>query len=152
MKTIPYYVARVALICSCAIASLLLSCGKGSSYGSYATSPIVNYAGTFAKSSPSYITNATGTVKATFNTSTLQLSYQLTWDSLSTLPIAMHFHDDGPVIVPINGYPATQSGTVQGVATLTSQQAQDLAAGLIYAMIHTSTYTSGEIQAYLKKQ
>ncbi|HTS44031.1 MAG TPA: CHRD domain-containing protein [Puia sp.] len=152
MKTIPYYVARVALICFCAIASFMLSCGKGSSYGSSTTSPIVSYAGTFAKSSPGYISNATGTVKATFNTTTLQLSYQLTWDSLSTTPIAMHFHDDGPVIVPINGYPVAQSGTVQGVATLTSQQSQDLAAGLIYAMIHTSTYTSGEIQAYLKKQ
>src|SRR5215472_2373864 len=102
---------------------LLLSCSKGSSYGNNNAAQVVNYSGSFVKSAPSDSTNGTGTVTATFNLSTLQLKYTISWSSLSSTPIAMHFHDKGPVIVPINGFPANLSGTVSGVATLTSSQA-----------------------------
>lgn len=131
---------------------LFLSCGKNSSYNSNSSAQLINYSGSFMKSAPQDSTSGMGTVSATFNLSTLQLKYTISWNSLSSTPIAMHFHDKGPVIVPINGFPANLSGTISGVATLTSTQATDLSEGSIYAMIHTQNYVDGEIMATLVKQ
>jgi hypothetical protein len=111
----------------------------------------VAYSGSFVKSSDEVITSATGTTTATFNPVTRQLSYTLTWSGLGTKAVSMHFHDDGPVIVPIEGFPEETSGTVSGTATLTAQQAVDLAAGKIYSQIHTEDYPGGEVIATLTK-
>jgi hypothetical protein len=134
--------------------SLLYSCGKngGASQGSNNSSALVNYTGTFVNSSEPDSSKASGTVMATFNTSTLELDYTISWKSLTSEPEQMHFHDDGPVIVKITGFPVSQSGTYTGTAVLTSAQAVDLVNGNIYAMIHTQDYTAGEIKATLVKQ
>jgi hypothetical protein len=127
-----------------------LSCNKKSSSSSAAPgNNIVNYSGTFVKASSPDSSQANGTVTATFNKTTLQLSYTITWHSLTSVPVAMHFHDSGPVIVPFSGFPVNTDGSLSGIATLSSSQANDLANGLIYAMIHTKNYTAGEILAYL---
>ncbi|HLI92228.1 MAG TPA: CHRD domain-containing protein, partial [Puia sp.] len=90
-----------------------------------------------------------GSVMATFDPTTLTLTYSISWTSLTSLPVAMHFHDNGPVIVIITGFPVARTGTVSGTCALTSGQATDLANGGIYAMIHTVNYNSGEIYAPL---
>jgi hypothetical protein len=130
---------------------LLLSCGKGSN-SSGESSNIVNYSGVFKNASSPDSSKATGTVMASFNKSNLQLTYTINWSSLTSIPVQMHFHDDGPVIIQITGFPVALSGTVTGTCTFTSAQGADLAAGFIYAMIHTSNYTAGEISATLVKQ
>lgn len=111
----------------------------------------VKYSGEFVKSGDAVVTSATGTATATFDPTTMVLSYKLTWSGLTSNAAAMHFHDAGPVIVPITGFEQATSGTYSGTATLTSEQANDLAAGKIYAQIHTVNIPGGEIKATLSK-
>ena len=137
--------------------AVALACGKSSS-SAQATGNVsdpagnINYSGTFMKSDLIDSTMGNGSVNGVFNPSTLTLKYTITWHSLSSEPIAMHFHDNGPVIITITGFPVSTDQTFSGTATFTSQQANDLASGYIFVMIHTQTYVSGEIMAPLKKE
>jgi hypothetical protein len=148
----------LSLLSFCLIGIALLGCGKNnpSSVGGTGSNGmngnLVNYAGTFVSSGGNDSTKATGTVAATFNTSTLELKYSFSWKSLTSDPVQMHFHDDGPVIVKLTGFPVTTDGIFSGSAFLSTAQGADLASGNIYAMIHTQNYTAGEIMATLKKQ
>jgi CHRD domain len=146
----------VSLLFICLTLSLFLSCGKknGSTSGGIGntTGNLVNYTGNFVSSGGNDSTKATGTVVASFNTASLELSYTITWKSLTSQPVQMHFHDAGPVIVKILGYPVSIDGQVTGSCSLTSAQGGDLASGNIYAMIHTLNYSAGEIMATLYKQ
>jgi len=111
----------------------------------------VSYKGSFVKSGDAVVTSASGTATATFNPTTSVLTYKLSWSGLGSNAAGMHFHDAGPVIVQIEGFTTTSSGTISGTATLTASQATDLAAGKIYAQIHTVNIPAGEIKATLSK-
>jgi hypothetical protein len=132
----------LALFCSCT--------EKSASPGAAGQSTgFVNYTGTFVNSGSNDSSRATGNVVATFDQATLTLTYSISWSSLTSLPTMMHFHDNGPVIVMITGFPVAQTGYISGTCKLTSAQAIDLSNGGIYAMIHTVNYTAGEIYAPL---
>ncbi|HLY68932.1 MAG TPA: CHRD domain-containing protein [Puia sp.] len=134
------------------ILPFMVSCGKGSANTSGNNpSNNVTYVGTFMKMD-STTTSATGTYTGVFDKTTLQMTYSFSWHSLSSTPIAMHFHDNGPVIISITGFPAATTQTMAGTATFTSVQAQDLASGYVFVMIHTANYPGGEIMAPLVKQ
>jgi hypothetical protein len=111
----------------------------------------VNYSGSFVKSNDNVTTSATGTATAAYDPATLELSYTATWSGLGSNAVNMHFHNDGPVLVGIEGFPNATSGTVSGKIMLTAQQATDLAAGKIYIQIHTEGYAGGEVIAPLSK-
>ena len=111
----------------------------------------VNYSGTFVKSSDEVVTSATGTATATFDPNTLELSYSFTWTGLGSDAVNMHFHNNGPVMAGIEGFPTGTGGTVSGKVTLNAQQASDLTVGKIYAQIHTQDYPGGEVIARLNK-
>lgn len=111
----------------------------------------VKYSGSFVKSGDAVTTSATGTATGTYNPSTMVLTYKVTWDGLTSNAAAMHFHDAGPVIIPITGFSQTASGTYSGTATFTADQATDLAAGKIYIQIHSVNIPGGEIKATLTK-
>ncbi len=111
----------------------------------------VNYSGVFEKSDEMVNTTATGTTTAVYDPATKELSFTLTWTGLGSAAASMHFHNDGPIMAPINDFPQATAGTVSGKVTLTDQQALDLAAGKIYAQIHTATYPGGEVIARLTK-
>ena len=144
---------RNLLLIICMIIIVSLSCNKKNpSSSATPVNNMVNYTGSFIKASSPDSSQANGTVTATFNKTTSQLSYAITWHSLTSVPVAMHFHDSGPVIVQFSGFPVNTDGSFSGVATLSSSQANDLATGLIYAIIHTKNYTAGEILAYLFQQ
>ena len=135
---------------ACLLLALSVSCGKRNSSSSAGQSNgPVSYAATFVDNGSTDSSKATGSVSATFNQTTLTLTYTISWASLTSQPIAMHFHDNGPVIVVITGWPVAQTGTVSGTCTLTPAQAVDLSKGGIYAMIHTVNYNGGEIYAPL---
>ena len=110
-----------------------------------------SYSGSFVKSTATVVTSATGSVTATFDPTTLVLSYTVTWSGLTSNAGNMHFHDAGPVIYPITGFAAATSGTLTGTVTLNTAQATDLAAGKIYVQIHSVNIPSGEILATLSK-
>jgi hypothetical protein len=132
---------------------LFISCGKSSSNSTTANAPhnFVNYTGAFMKTD-STNSVASGTVTGTFDQTNSQLTYNVTWHSLSSMPIAMHFHDNGPVIISITGYPVATDQTMAGTASFSSTQTTDLEAGRIFVMIHTVNYPGGEIMAHLVKQ
>ncbi|HEX4372875.1 MAG TPA: CHRD domain-containing protein [Puia sp.] len=136
----------------CIVLASFISCGKKSSgNGGNNPSNNVNYAGTFMKSD-STTTSASGTFTGVFNKTTLQMTYSFTWHSLTSQPIAMHFHDNGPVIITITGFPAATDQTMSGAATFSTTQTDDLEGGRIFVMIHTTNYPGGEIMAPLVKQ
>ncbi len=125
------------------------SCSKSKDNNPTPSPTMINYSGNFVKSNDNVITTATGTTTATYNTDTRELAYKITWSGLGSEPNGMHFHDAGPIIIPITGFPISVSGTFSGTATLTAAQASDLAAGKIYAQIHTANYPAGEVIATL---
>lgn len=110
-----------------------------------------SYSGTFTRSSDAVVTSASGTATATYDPTTMVLSYHLTWSGLGSNAVNMHFHDNGPVIAEITGFANSTSGTVSGTVTLSTSQSADLGAGKIYAQIHTVNIPAGEIKATLSK-
>jgi len=134
--------------------NMIIGCGKSytSSGSGNPSGSEVNYGGSFMPSDSLDSTSAYGSVTATFNFVSHTLDYTITWHSLTTLPVGMHFHDAGPIIIKINNFPVSLDGTVSGTANLSSKQADDLAAGSVYAMIHSQKFPNGEIMAYLSKQ
>jgi hypothetical protein len=138
-------------LAACLLPALFFSCGEkhGSPAATVQSTGLVNYTGTFVNSGSTDTSKATGSVMATFDLTTLTLTYSISWSSLTSLPIMMHFHDNGPVIVTFTGFPVAQTGTISGTCKLTSAQAVDLSNGGIYAMIHTVNYDAGEIYATL---
>jgi hypothetical protein len=95
----------------------------------------------------------TGTVTATYDTTSKKLSWKGSYKDLSGPATAAHFH--GPaeagknagVAVPIS--PATSP--LEGSATLTDAQAADLMAGKWYVNVHTAANKGGEIRGQLTK-
>ncbi len=95
----------------------------------------------------------TGSVTATYDPATKQLTWNGTYSGLSGPATAAHFH--GPaepgknagVAVPIT--PATSP--LKGSATLTDAQAADLMAGKWYVNVHTEANKGGELRGQLVK-
>ena len=96
-------------------------------------------------------TTGSGTVTATYDTSTKQLTWDGSYSALTGPATAAHFH--GPaepgknagVAVPIT--PATSP--LHGSATLTDAQASDLMAGSWYINVHTEANKGGELRGQL---
>lgn len=151
MKTIIKYIKIKNQLVRITILVLLIGFSSCKKDNSTVMSGTVSYSGSFAKSTDAVVTSATGTATGTFNTTTMVLTYTVTWNGLTSNAAAMHFHDAGPVIIPITGFPTATSGTYSGTATFTSAQATDLAAGKVYIQIHTANNPGGEIIATLTK-
>ena len=113
----------------------------------------VNYSGTMVKSADNVPTQATGNVTAVFHTGSRKLDFTVNWNNLTSNAGDMHFHDgtppNAPIIIDIEGFTQTTSGTVSGTVTLTSEQATDLGAGKIFVQVHSLNFPGGEIVAVL---
>lgn len=116
----------------------------------------VNYAASLKASSevPPTDSKGSGTLSATYNTTTKQLTYSATYSGLSGPATAAHFH--GPAAAGANAgvaVPTTVSPSpIKGTATLTDAQAADLAAGKMYFNIHTAANKGGEIRGQVEKK
>jgi hypothetical protein len=97
----------------------------------------------------------TGSLTATLNTDTNQLTYHIEFSGLTGPVAAAHFH--GPAAeganakpqLPIKGTPITSP--VDGKATLTAEQAKDLLDGKWYFNLHTAANPGGEIRGQVVK-
>ena len=95
----------------------------------------------------------TGTVTATYDTTSKKLTWKGSYKDLTGPATAAHFH--GPaetgknagVAVPI----APATSPLEGSATLTDAQAADLMAGKWYVNVHTAANKGGEIRGQLTK-
>ena len=90
-----------------------------------------------------------GTLEATYDTETMELTWTVTYEGLTGDATAAHFHGPaaadataGPV-VPIEGDLASP---IEGSATLTEEQATQLQDGMWYFNVHTALYPDGEIR------
>ena len=97
---------------------------------------------------------ATGTVTATYNAGSKQLSWEGTVSGLTGNATAAHFH--GPaekgknagVMVPA---PGVTTGAFKGQATLNDSQAQALTGGMMYFNVHTQANPGGELRGQVVK-
>lgn len=139
----------VAIVCLLIITGIAISsCSTGNDDDG---PTMVEYSGDLIPSSGDVTTSASGTATATFNSETREVTYEVVWTGLSTAVIAMHFHDDGPVIHGIDGWDAETSGNVSGAVTFSQEESADLAAGDVYVQIHTEDYPGGEVVYPLTK-
>lgn len=94
---------------------------------------------------------ATGTLDATLDKGTRELSWKATYIGLTGPATMAHFH--GPampganagVVVPFK----TAVSPIEGKATLTPEQVADLLAGKWYANVHTAQHPGGEIRGQM---
>jgi hypothetical protein len=95
-----------------------------------------------------------GTLDATYDTTSKQLTYTVSYSGLTGPATAAHFH--GPaasganagVVVPVQG---ALANPIKGTATLTDAQAADLTSGKWYFNIHTAANKAGEIRGQVLK-
>lgn len=98
---------------------------------------------------PANASTASGTVKASLDTSNNTLTWTVTYTGLSGPAKAGHFH--GPAVAGQNagvaqGFAGSVESPIQGSATLTAAQASDLLAGKWYVNLHTAANPGGEIR------
>lgn len=96
----------------------------------------------------------TGTLNATYDTSTKKLTYDATYMGLSGPATAAHFH--GPAAPGVNAgvvVPVKDVHTpIKGETNLTDAQAADLQAGKWYFNVHTAQHPGGEIRGQVMKK
>jgi len=99
---------------------------------------------------PPHQTDGSGVLKATYNTTSKKLRYDITYKGLTGPATAAHFHGpaaegvNAPPVVPIK--PTALASPIKGEATLTAAQAADLTAGKWYFNVHTAANPGGEIR------
>ena len=103
---------------------------------------------TGAEEVPPVETAATGTADVTWNSETMELSWTMEFSGLSGPATAAHFH--GPAAPGENAGPVITIEDIEtpseGSATLTEEQAAQLAEGMWYLNVHTAANPSGEIR------
>jgi hypothetical protein len=119
----------------------------------------VNYKATMSGTTevPPNQSAGTGTVAATFDPATKELTWTGSFSGLSGPATAAHFH--GPaepgknagVAIWISEKGKTLDSPFKGSATLTDAQASDLQAGLLYANVHTAANPGGELRGQMVK-
>jgi hypothetical protein len=106
---------------------------------------------------PANETKGTGTVTATYDPTTKELSWKGSYSGLTGDVTAAHFH--GPAEAGKNAGVAIWISTkgspfpspFEGKATLTDAQAADLEKGLWYANFHTAANPGGELRGQMMK-
>lgn len=110
---------------------------------------------TGAQEVPPVSTPAAGMAEISLNNNTNVLIWKVTYSGLTSAPVGGHIH--GPAAPGQNAgvlIPFTAVGTqpITGQATLTAQQAGELAKGLWYVNIHSATHPDGEIRGQLRRR
>jgi hypothetical protein len=103
---------------------------------------------------PPHDSKGKGTAELTYDTTSKELTWTITFDGLTGPAIAAHFH--GPAEPGKNAGVALLIGQnltspAKGKATLTDAQAADLTAGRWYVNIHTAANKAGEIRGQVTK-
>ena len=104
---------------------------------------------------PANDSKGTGTVEATFDTSSKKLLWTVTYASPTGEATAAHFYGpagvtaNAPAVVPLSG---SLMSPIKGDATLTDVQVSALLGGQMYFNIHTAAHKDGEIRGQIVKK
>ena len=96
---------------------------------------------------------AVGQAEATFDTTSRNLTWTVTYSNLSGPAAGAHFHGPGEagknagIVLPFQ----SPTSPIKGSQTLTEAQAADLLAGKWYVNIHTAANPGGEIRGQMMK-
>jgi hypothetical protein len=130
------------------------ACAVAVAIAAPASAEVVNLKATMNAGSevPPTTSKGTGTVTATYDTTSKKLSWKGSYADLSGPATAAHFHSgepgkNGPVAVPIT----PNTSPFEGSATLTDAQATELLAGKWYVNVHTAENKGGEIRGQVTK-
>ena len=101
---------------------------------------------------PPNASQATGTVDAVLNKDTNLLRWKVSYSGLSGPATMAHFH--GPAAAGANAgvvlpWSSPVTSPMEGSATLTAAQVEELMAGRWYANIHTAANPGGEIRGQM---
>jgi CHRD domain len=100
---------------------------------------------------PPVQTSGSGTANLTYDPSTREVTWSITYSGLGTPATMAHFHrgatgKNGPVVVWLSKKGAPPSSPITGKADLTAAQAKQFAAGAWYVNVHTKAHPAGEIR------
>ncbi len=95
--------------------------------------------------------SGTGTATLTFNPSTREVTWRITYSHMSSPVTMAHFHDgakgkNGGVQIWLTTKGKPVKSPITGKATLTEPQAKELEAGDWYINVHTKKHPAGEIR------
>lgn len=104
---------------------------------------------------PPVQTSGTGTANLTYNPSTRELTWNITYSGLSSDVTMAHIHGPAPkgknagveVWLTKKGQPV--SSPITGSAKLTAAEAKQLSDGTAYINIHTKDHPAGEIRGQI---
>jgi hypothetical protein len=119
-----------------------------------ASAATVKYHATLTPGAEVPPTNSTGKGEATvtLDTSSHEITYDLTFSGFSSDVTAAHIHGpaepgkNAPVLIPFGTNPKSP---VHGTAKMTAEQEQQLQSGLLYVNVHTKEHPPGAIRGQL---
>ena len=112
---------------------------------------------TGAEQVPPVQTSGSGSADLTYDASTRELTWNVTYTGLSGPVTMAHFHGPAPSgknaapVVWLTQKDAAVSSPITGKATLTPEQAQQFTAGEWYINVHTKDHPAGEIRGQVPK-
>jgi Cu/Zn superoxide dismutase len=129
----------------------------GMSFSAQAQSMKYTATMTSAEEVPANASTGKGRAELTLNTTTKELTWNITWEGLTSDAVAAHIH--GPADKGANAGVQVQLGVqgtppkspLTGKATLTDAQIADLNAGKFYVNVHTPMNKGGEIRGQVSK-
>jgi hypothetical protein len=135
----------------------LLVAGFAAGFAVSASAATVQFHATLNGASEVPPTNSKGTgeTQATLNTETHQLTYDTSWQGLSTPATMAHFHGPAPagknaaIEVWQSKKGESPTSPLKGTVTLTAQQQQQLMSGMWYTNVHDSAHPAGAIRGQM---
>ena len=131
---------------------IVLLLGVACLFGGAAHAEMVPFSATLAGGTEAKTTGK-GTAKASLDTATKTLTYNVEYAGLSGPATAAHMH--GPAEAGSNAgvvFPfPTPASPIKGTATLTDAQMTELMAGKWYANVHTAANPGGEIRGQMTR-
>jgi hypothetical protein len=109
---------------------------------------------TGAQQVPPVQTPGTGSAALTYDPSTREVTWSVTYSGLSSDATMAHFHDgatgkNGPVVIWLSKKGEPVSSPITGKVTLTAEQAAEFTGGTWYVNVHSKDHPAGEIRGQI---